>query len=181
LLAADRIRALKSQAKRQDLVVLVWGPGDPGSGASPEASLYWEKRNQIRDCIAKEFSSAEVYFSESEALREHTRDLENLLTEELVHAAIADCILVLDVSRGSHVEIDRFSTIPAIAKKIRVLLPERHTGSRGLVSQILNGLKVIGFTEEELSKCNVATKICVDIVLSVALEKLMAFGGLAPL
>ena len=38
-------------------------------------------------------------------------------------APIADCILVLDVSRGAHVEVDRISSYPLLAKKMRILLP----------------------------------------------------------
>src|ERR1700722_213362 len=103
--AKARIEALRTKARQQDLVVLVWGPGDPGPAGAPDLIKYWGKRNQIKDVLSSTFPNAEVMFSESDTLRDHTRDLTSLLTEELVHAAVADCIIVLDVSRGAHVEV----------------------------------------------------------------------------
>jgi hypothetical protein len=176
LKAAARIEAIRARAKLEPLVVLVWGPGDPGVKARGETRKYWEKRKQIRDKLAKEFPQAEVFFSESDALRDHTRDLDSLLTEELVHAAAADCILVLDVTRGAHVEVDRFSDYASVAKKLRVLLPAKHVGGSGFVNQIHGGLKVTGFTDDEFKKCTLASEITVKIVLSVAIERLMASG-----
>jgi hypothetical protein len=82
----------------------------------------------------------------------------------------ADCILVLDVSRDAHVEVDRFSRYASVAKKIRVLLPAKFVGGSGLVSEIHAGLKVTSFTEDEFKKCTL------ELVLSVAIEKLMASG-----
>jgi hypothetical protein len=176
--AASRIAQVRERAKQQQLVVLVWGPGDPGPKGQKEILRYWRKRLDIREFLKKEFKQSEIEFSESDALRDHTRDLDALLTEELVHAAVADCILVLDVSRGAHVEVDRFSTYPAVAKKLRVLLPEKYVGGSDLVSQVLKGLTVIGFTEEEFKKCTLASDKAVKIVESVAIEKLMASSGL---
>jgi len=175
--AGDRIDELHKRAKMEELVVLVWGPGDPGPKGPKEIKKYWAKRNQIRDLLAKEFPQSEVYFSEALALRDHTRGLESLLTEELVHAAIADCILVLDVSRGAHVEVDRFSNYPSIAHKIRVLLPEKYVGGTGLASQVHQGLKVIGFSEIEFKQCSLASVKAIKVVLSVAIEKLMTSRG----
>ena len=71
--SAERIGALKQHAKRQQLVVLVWGPGDPGAGASKTDRKYWQKREQIRDALKAEFVESEILFSETEALRDHTR------------------------------------------------------------------------------------------------------------
>ena len=176
--AATRIAHLRDRAKQQQLVVLVWGPGDPGPKGQKEMVRYWRKRVEIREFLKKEFKQSEVEFSESDALRDHTRDLNALLTEELVHAAVADCILVLDVSRGAHVEVDRFSTYPILAKKLRVLLPEKYVGGSGLAGQVLKGLTVVGFTEEEFKKCSLASEKAVKIVETVAIEKLMATSGL---
>jgi hypothetical protein len=172
--AAARIKVVLDRARRQQLVVLVWGPGDPGPHGSRETKKYWKKRNQIRDLLAKEFKESQVYFSESDALRDHTRDLDTMLTEELVHAAVADCILVLDISRGAHVEVDRFSTYPVLAKKLRVLLPQKYVGGSGLVSEVHSGLRVIGFTDAEFRNCTLASEKAIKTVLSVAIEKLMA-------
>jgi hypothetical protein len=174
--AATRIKRLKEDAKEQQLVILVWGPGDPGAGGSREKKKYWEKRNQIRDLLSTQFPASQIYLSEASELRDHTRDLEDLLTEELVHAAVADCILVLDVSRGAHVEVDRFSTNRQVAPKLRILLPAEEVG-RGLVHDVHKHLRVTGFTDDEFRRCSLASEKAINIVLSVALKKLMDSAG----
>ena len=171
--AASKIRSLREEARKQDLIVLVWGPGDPGASAPAESRKFWVKRGQIRDAVQKNFPAAEVVFSESDSLRDHTRDLEDLLTEELLHAAIADCILVLDVSRGAHVEVDRFTTKPTLAAKIRVLIPDKWVGSKGLIGSVHQDTRVRGFSEDEFELCSLATEKCVTIVLSFAIRKMM--------
>lgn len=171
--SSERIRDLYVQAKAQPLVILVWGPGQPSPGATGDAVVYWNKRVQIREVLSREFPNSEVLFSEHAALRDHTRELEDLLTEELVHAAVADCILVLDVSRGAHVEVDRFSEHPSIAAKMRILIPERFVGTTGLVGSVHQDLRVKGFSDDELRLCRVATEKAVQIVLSFAIRKLM--------
>jgi hypothetical protein len=178
LKAAERMKALKDRAKREDLVILVWGPGDPGPGGSTEIKRYWEKRQQIRNILAATFTSSQVFFSEDKALRSRTQGLGDLLPEELVHAGIADCILILDVSRGAHVEVDHFSGYPSIANKMRILIPRRFVGGKGLVSAIHDKLKVHGFTDQQFDRCTLASKTCIDLVLAVAYEKLMRSGGL---
>jgi hypothetical protein len=172
--AGSRIKLLRRKARQQALLVLIWGPGDPGPGGTPDMRKYWEKRNQIREELTRTFPNAEILFSESDALRDHTRDLRDLLAEEMVHAAVADCILVLDVSRGAHVEVDRFALVPNIAEKMVVLLPDRYVGGTGLVSHVHNRVRVLGFSDEELDRCDVATKKSVSLVDSFALEKLVA-------
>jgi len=173
-LASDKIARLNERAKREELVVLVWGPGDPGATGDKDAKAYWLKRNQMRDALGKEFKESEIYFSEAAELRDHTRDLDTLLTEELVHAGIADCILILDVSRGAHVEVDRFSNYPSVAHKMRVLLPEKYVGSKSLAGELQKGLRVIGFSETEFEKCSLASEKAIKVVLSVAIDKMMA-------
>lgn len=171
--AGKRIDNLRKKARDQVLVVLVWGPGDPGLGGSPDLLLYWQKRNQIRDVLVRTFPNAEILFSESDALRDHTRDLTDLLAEELVHASIADCILVLDVSRGASGEVDRFTSTPDIAAKMTVLLPERWVRGTGLVSHVHKKTNVLGFSDEELNRCDVATKMSVSVVDTCAVQKLL--------
>jgi hypothetical protein len=164
---AERMAALRVKARRQALVVLVWGPG--AKSANKE---YWEKRIQIRERLKEAYKNAEVEFSESDVLRDHTRDLNDLLVEELAHAAIADCIIVLDVSRGSHVEVDRFTARPEIAAKITLLLPERYVGGTGLVSSVHKGVNVKGFSDAQLKDCHVASEMALSIVDSVAIDYL---------
>jgi hypothetical protein len=172
--AKNRIHELRRKARLQELVVLVWGPGDPGKGGPVETRKYWEKRKEIRKVLARKYPNSEVLFSESTGLRDHTRDLNDLLTEELVHASVADCIVVLDVSRGAHVEVDRFAFVPEIAAKMTVLLPERFVGGTGLVSDIRKRIHVLGFSDEELDRCYVATKKSVSVVDKIAVQKLLA-------
>ena len=171
--ARDRIEAIRRRARKQELLILVWGPGDPGADASGERLKYWEKRVQIRESIQSAYPESEVLFSESDALRDHTRDLNDLLAEELVHATAADCILILDVSRGAHVEIDRFSDIPQIAAKTTVLLPERFVGNSGLVGEVHKKVRIMGFSETEFEECNLATSKSISAVDVYALSRLI--------
>ena len=172
--AGDRIAALKVKARQQQLVILVWGPGDPGSGGSDLLRKYWQKRNQIRDNIASLYPNAEVMFSEDPALREHTKGLGSTLDQELLDAQIADCILVLDVSRGAHVEVDRFTSSPEIAAKMTILIPDAYIGGTGLVSQVHRHANVLGFSDEELDRCEVATVKSVSAVDTAAINRLLS-------
>jgi len=171
--ANRRINALRMRARLETLVVLVWGHGDPGPGGSETSKKYWNKRNQIRDEIQKQFPNSEVLFSESSPLRRGTNDLNDLLDEELVHAKIADCIIILDVSRGAHVEVDRFTSIPDIARKMTVLIPEQFVGNTGLVSHVHKHARVQGFSDIELDSCTVATLKSISIVDTAAINKLI--------
>lgn len=117
------------------------------------------------------FVNSEVYFSEDPELRSQTAGLGRILDEEAVHATIADCILILDVSRGANVEVDRFSSIPKIASKITVIVPERYAGTSGLVSEVYARVNVVGFTDDELDRCAVVTEKAVAVVRSVAIHK----------
>jgi len=65
-----------------------------------------------------------------------------------------------------------------IANKMRILIPKRYVGGTGLVSAVHDRLKVHGFTDHQFDKCTLASKICVDLVLAVAYEKLMRSAGL---
>ena len=169
----ENIKSFLEDAKRLEMLVLIWGPGDPGDSTHPNHK-YWEKRCMIRELLRREFPNAGVYFSEDEALRKYTIHLDDALIEEGVHAEKADCILVLDVSRGAHVEVDRFSALPLIAAKMRLLLPERYVGTKGLVSVIHKRVRVVGFSDQEFDECSLARKKCIDIIHTVAVSKLLA-------
>jgi hypothetical protein len=173
-LVDDRFKKLFRVVRQQELVILVWGPGDPGPAGDPQITLYWRKRNQIRDALQARFPNAEVLFSESSALRDHTRHLGTLLVEERAHAEIADCILILDVSRGASLELDHFSADPAIARKIRLLIPSRYVGGTGLISGVHEKVRVAGFTDDDLNTCRVASEIAPNLVEAVAIEKMTA-------
>jgi hypothetical protein len=171
--AQDRIRRLRSAAREQKLVVLVWGPGDPGPNGSPEIQKFWAKRCQIREVLSARFPNSQILFSESDVLRDLTRDLNDLLAEEAVHAAIADCILVLDVARGAHVEVDRFASLPDVACKMTVLLPEKFPGNAGLAKHVHSRVNARTFSNAELDRCDVATVMSPSIVDVSAIQKLL--------
>jgi hypothetical protein len=156
-----------------DLAVLVWGPGDPGPNGNPLLLRYWQKRNQIKKQLEQVFPNSEVRFSEDPELREATRGFLTPIDEELVQASSADCILVLDVSRGAHVEVDRFSEYPNIAASMVVFIPEEHVGGTGLVSHVHSRLQVVGFSERDFAQCRVATEIAVAAVEARANDKLL--------
>ncbi len=168
---AARIEQLRRECRREELAILVWGPGDPGPRGDQERRRVWEKRLQIKETLQREFPNAEIALSEDIQLRQLTSDLDDLLSEELAHAASADCILVLDLSRGAHVEVDRFTMYPALAAKMWLLLPDRFVGTAGLISVVHEGLKVRGFSPQEFEACSVARELAVKIVLSVAMHK----------
>jgi hypothetical protein len=173
--AENKILSLRKTAKYMELMILVWGPGDPGPGGSPALRRYWEKRKQIREVLQQVFPNAEVFFSEDAELEALTRSIgRDILDQELVQAYSADCILVLDLTRGAHVEVDRFSNYPAIAAKMNVLIPDRYVGSTGLVAHVHKRTNVIGFSDEEFEMCRVATEKAVQIVEMVAINKLIS-------
>ena len=162
-------------------MVLVWGPGEPADEISVDSAVtYWQKRNQIKEQLRKTFPKAEVFFSEDQELRNRTRSMEDPLVEEMVHALAADCILILDVSRGAHVEVDQFAANPRIADKIRLLIPDKWVGTKGLVGVLHQRVRVFGFSHDEFQFCKLATEKSVHIVLSVAIRKLF-YQGSAPL
>lgn len=160
--------------RKQELLVLVWGPGDPGSKASAVEKLGFNKRKQIKKEIEKVFSEADVRFSEDPVLRKMTSYLGRELMREMVHAKLADVVILLDISRGVDLEVDHFvETYEWFRNKAYVLIPQKYVKTKGLIADVFKNLRdghLIGFTDYELKHCTVATKVCVGIVDEVALR-----------
>lgn len=153
--------------------ILVWGPGDPGSGAPDEKRKGYEKRLQIRDLLRTSFPHAEVYFSEDTEMVEVGEAVSGQLRREALQARIADLVLMLDISRGADLELDHFvPTYPWFREKVHVFLPERFVNSQGLVGEVFDYLRrdqVEGFTDEEFETCLVATEKAIRVAETVAL------------
>lgn len=170
--AADRLRRFKAAAREVPLVVLVWGPGPTSVERGLTMSLIWTKRNEIRSRLKAHFPRSEVFFSEDPELRRNVGDLPTVLAEELAEAWVSDCIIVLDVSRGAHVEVDHFSHIPEIAAKMHVFLPEEYVG-HGLARDVHRKVaSVNGFTDDDLRDCNLLTRT-VALVMERAIMRLI--------
>jgi hypothetical protein len=127
----------------------------------------------IKKHLREAFQNSGIFFSEDDELRARTKHLEDVLVEEMVHGLAADCILILDVSRGAHVEVDQFATNAKLAPKIRLLIPTRFVGTKGLVGVVHQRVRVCGFTDEEFEACRVARDLAVNVVESVAIRKLI--------
>ena len=170
--ARERVERLKARARQLELVFLVWGPGEPSPDADDLAHKLWKKRLDVRTTLSQAFPNASVAFSEDEPFGENTAEFDDPLERELVEASAADCIFVLDVARGVHVEVDTFVHYPSIAAKMIVFLPQEHLG-KGLAAGIHSKLRrVVGFSEEELAECRVAKK-CDTLALSRAIESIL--------
>ncbi len=164
-------------ARRQSLRILVWGPGKPGSGATPEQERRYQKRCHIRDEVASVFEHSEVRFSEDPELDALTARVKRQVRKEALHAKWAQVILMLDVSRGVDLELDHFvPTYPWFRDKAHVFLPERYVGTGGLVLDVLKLLpaeQVIGFTDGDFDACRIAKEMSVEIVQELANDALL--------
>jgi len=169
---ANEIRA---SAHFEAIKILVWGPGDPGAGASEERRRAYAKRVQIKDVLRREFPRAEVYFSEDTEMINLSQGIRGQLRREALQARSADLVIMLDISRGADLELDHFvPTYPWFREKVYVFLPEAFVPPRGLVSEVFDYLRrdqVEGFTDQEFTECHVATRKAVQIGETVALEK----------
>ena len=167
---SDRREKLRRDARRESLVVFVWGPGDPGPDADDFSKAVWSKRNQIRASLAESFPNAEVLFSEDdEGSGGIPLGKGEVLASELESAAVADCIVILDGTRGASVEVDLFHLYPSIARKMCVFIPERFVG-KGLVTEVYERVRLESYTPEDLAECNVAKRVD-GVVLQAALQR----------
>ncbi|MBV9762260.1 MAG: hypothetical protein JO340_16995 [Acidobacteriaceae bacterium] len=169
---------LERKAASAKLKILIWGPGKSPCDAGRMENRRYRKRLKIRDTLRKAYPNSEVYFSEDEALRKHTRHLGSLMLEEEMHTRTADCILALPISRDSELEIDHFWTKPEIARKLYAFVPKRFSRANGLVRVVYKELKsVYGYTDAEFSDCSLATVKCVQIVRSICVARLLALDS----
>lgn len=166
-----------SRAFDSDIKVLVWGPGDPGPDGSAEHRAAYAKRVQILDELQRRFPRAEIHFSEAPEMVALTHDVRGQLRKQALQARVSDVIVMLDVGRGVDLELDHFvPTYPWFRSKVHVFLPERFVDSPGLVDQVLSLLprdSVEGFSAEAFERCDVARTMAVQVVQSVALDRLL--------
>ena len=94
-----RTEEIREAAKYEQLNILVWGPGDPGTQASAGQQRAYQKRLQIKDELRREFPRSEVYFSEDPEMETLTEDIKGQLRKEAVQAGAADLIIMLDISQ----------------------------------------------------------------------------------
>jgi len=99
---------IKETARCQPITILVWGPGDPGDGASPEKIKAYQKRLKIKTHLRERFPSAGVFFSEDKEMQELALTGQSQLEKQAVQARIAHLVLMLDISRGVDLEVDHF-------------------------------------------------------------------------
>ncbi len=167
---ANEIRA---NSHYEHIKILVWGPGNPGTGATPDRQRAYEKRLQIRDVLRTRFPRAEVYFSEDPEMIQITEGIPGQLRKEALQAKISDLVLMLDISRGADLELDHFvPTYPWFRDKVHVFVPERYMPPSGLVSEVFNYLRpeqIEGYSDADFEACVVATQKAVQVAEYVAL------------
>lgn len=159
---------IRENARYAPLKILVWGPGNPGPGASDEKRRNYEKRVQIRDVLRNEFHRAKIFFSEDPEMIEIAENISPQLRKEALQAKVANLVLMLDMSRGADLELDYFvPTYPWFRDKVHVFLPEKSVPPKGFVKQVFDHLRedqVEGFTDQEFEECSVAKQKAVRIV-----------------
>ncbi|MEX0597545.1 MAG: hypothetical protein WD512_13720 [Candidatus Paceibacterota bacterium] len=153
----DDENRVRDRYHKENLKLLIWGPGKPEKGSS---NKFYDKRVQMKEILREKFPFAEVYFSEDQEMRDLSKDIIGELNKEAYQAKIADAIIILLVSRGSNLELDYF--VPKydwFPKKTYILIEEKYHETKGLVKDVLERLKpdqIIPFTEKELDECKVA-------------------------
>lgn len=166
---------IKEAARYQPIKVLVWGPGDPGPGASAEAKAGYQKRLQIRAVLRDRFPCAEVYFSEDAEMIQLTEGLGGQLLKEAVQARLSDLVIMLDLGRGVDLELDHYiPTYDWFPRRVFLLVPKKYVDTKGLVREILDYLlphQIMGFTPEEFEVCTVAKEMAVAAALATALDR----------
>lgn len=172
----EETRKTMDLARQQELTVLVWGPGDPGKSGSPEAIEAYEKRCLIRQVLRDKFPRSEIDFSENRPNEEILGQLE----KQLVDASNADAVIILDMSRGAHLELDFFTRYPWFREKVWLLVKREYLGTTGLVAEVFKLIpqnQIQGFTDEEFKRSDVAKIMSVKAVTTVAVRKLLGFAS----
>lgn len=148
--------------------MLVWGPGDPGDGGSPEAKEGYKRRCQIRDALRENFPNAEVKFSEDL----ETGDIKDLLLREAVQAKVSDAVIILPISHGAYFELYYYSTKYSwFHDKAYVLAPQEYLNTTGIAGELLKLIpRKFGYTTEQFESCD-TTRISVEIAKEVAIAK----------
>jgi len=172
---ADEARDTLAVAKFETLRILVWGPGDPGVGAPPERVDAYNKRLQIRDELRKQFPRAEVFFSEDPEMQALGPPEMSQLEREALQASGANLVLMLDISRGTDLELDHFvPTYSWFRDKVYVLLPERYVPPRGLAKEVFDYIRptqVVGYSDDEFKLSKVVRERAVNVATIIAMKK----------
>lgn len=163
----DEIRRYIGDACQQKLLMLIWGPGDPGEGGSSEAREGYKKRCVIRDALRANFPNAEVEFSEDL----ETSTLTDLLLREAVQAKISDAVIILPISHGAYFELYYYSTkYKWFPEKVWLLAPQEYLDTAGIAGELLKEIKKkYGYTPEQFE--DYTRKMSVDIGTAVATAK----------
>lgn len=170
----DEARRIIEDAHHEPIRILVWGPGDPGSKGSAQKRQAYEKRVQIRETLRHEFPRGEVYFSEDPEMTQIAAGIRGQLRREALQASLSDLVLMLDVSRGTDLELDHFvPTYSWFREKVYVFLPQRYVPPKGLVREVFDYLRpdqIEGFSPKDFRECTLATEKAVQVAETVALE-----------
>ena len=165
----DEATKLNEHARQQaEFLVLIWGPGKNQAG--------YDKRCMIRDVLRNLFPRSKFDFSEDIQIPE----IIGTLPKQAVQAKIAKLIIILDISRGAHFEINHFTKYSWFLSKAWVLVPQEDLNrldEGGFAWQALRLIprqQIKGFTAEELARSDVAKVMSVDIVTTVAVMELIS-------
>lgn len=170
----ERANRIRENARHEPIVMLVWGPGNPGKNALPDKLKAYEKRLKIKKHLRKMFPRAEVFFSEDKEMKEPAQTGQSQLQAEAMQAKNADLILMLDLGRGVDLELDHFiPKYPWFRDKVYVFLPIQYVSTKGLVAEVFDKLEshhIIGFSEQEFETCKLVTEKAFEVAHTVAMD-----------
>lgn len=145
-----RSSRLLQRVHDQELIILVWGPGESGDSAE------YAKREQLRTRLRETFPRSSVYFSEDkeldEALPPEFRALP-LVDKELAHLALCHLCVVLDTSAGPAAEIAAYGRTQ-FASRLLILTPDRHKSVTSFPALLRENLNQVFFSPDEFESCN---------------------------
>lgn len=168
---------IKATARCQPIIILVWGPGDPGDGAPLEKVKAYQKRVKIKAHLRERFPCAGVFFSEDKEMKELALTGQNQLEVQAMQAKFAHLVLMLDLTRGVDLEFDHFiPKYPWFREKAYVLLPDKYVSTEGLTKTVLDKLErnhIIGFSEIDFDSCKLVTEKVDGVAHTIAMKYLL--------
>ena len=158
-----------AQQRSTPVKVLSWGPGE----SAPEYS----KRVEICDDLAKDPNNS--VFTPEQMIKEDPRFKGyGTLEAEEIQAADADVVICLVVENprvtGAPVEMTQFDKHPAIAHKLRLLMPNSAAASRSLLyeaSRRFPADQTFTYTRGQYSRCEDMRAKCRQWVDAVRIQK----------
>lgn len=176
----EEAKRIRENAMHEPIVILVWGPGDPGENAPSDKCKAYEKRLKMKTHLKQKFPRAEVFFSEDKKMKELTQTGQSQLQAEAMQAKIANLILMLDLGRGVDLELDYFvPKYPWFRDKVYVFLPIQYVSTKGLVAEVFDKLEsnhIIGFSEQEFKSCKLVTEKTFEVAHTVAMDHYLQRG-----